>query len=186
MSATLRDRRNGPGRNDSHDVLGSCHRERRSGPIGRAREPRRGRHCPRAMSPSTSIFHTELQGRAGHHRQVPGRAEVSDGARHRPRRRRSPRAPTPTGRPATASSSTAGASAKRHWGGFASGAPQGRLAGAAARRVHRPPGDGDRHRRLHRRPLRRRAAELRRRRPTRARSWSPARPAGSAASRSPC
>ena len=73
------------------------------------------------------------------------------------------------------------------WGCLArAGAAEGRLAGHAAGGVLDAPGDGDRHRRLHRDAVRAGARAPRRARRATATCWSPARPAASAASRSRC
>ena len=65
------------------------------------------------------VLDTELQGRPGHHRQVTGRAQVPDGARHRSRRhrhRQRARRLVKTGDRVVLNGWGVG---ETHWGGFA-------------------------------------------------------------------
>ena len=152
----------------------------------RVRERRRSRLARRRRHGRGRVLDAQLQGRAGDHQPSPvvrswpmvagidGAGTVLERAIPRWKAGR-PRRPQRLGRRRDALGLPRRARA-----------PEGRLAGARCRGVHDAPGDGDRHRRLHRDAVRAGARAPRRRSPATARCSSPARPAASAASRSRC
>ena len=80
-----------------------------------------------------------------------GGAQLADGAGHRRRRHGAARARHPDWKPGDRFVHNGWGVGETHWGCLARArAAQGRLAGEAARGLHAAPGDGHRHRRLHR------------------------------------
>ena len=141
------------------DVQGNTDRE------GRRRLPRcgeghrRGAVARGRRDGARRAFVAELQGRPGDHRQGPGGAQIPDGAGHRYcRYGRGQRQPGLQGRrPRGAQRLGCRRNALGRPG--PEGAPEGRLAGAAAGCFHGAAGRGHRHRRLYRHAVRAGAGE---------------------------